>query len=64
MSEARNKYQQELDEKKIILQTCQEEKSVKSCMECEKTFECEIRKAYVKAVYESMAHGQSGGFEF
>jgi hypothetical protein len=33
-------------------------------MKCEKMFGCEIRELYVKAVYESMNKGRSGGFEF
>lgn len=64
MSEMNDRYQKELDAKKLLLQECQHAKALASCMECEKTFECETRKAYVKAVYESMAHGQGGGFEF
>lgn len=31
---------------------------------CEKFFECELRKKYVLAVYESMNKGSGGGFEF
>lgn len=31
---------------------------------CEKFFECELRKKYVIAVYESMNKGSGGGFEF
>ena len=57
-------YQQDLMDKKTLLQECQKTQDVPSCMDCEKIFECEMRKAYVKAVYESMAHGQGGGFEF
>ncbi len=63
-SETRDKYQQVLDDKKERLQNCQKEKNVTSCMQCEKTFECEIREDYVKSVYESMSHGETGGFEF
>lgn len=64
MTEILDIYQQELKVKKERLQECQKAKSVDSCMQCDKTFECEIRKTYVKAVYESMAKGQGGGFEF
>ncbi len=59
-----DKYQEALDEKKEALEKCQKEKNVDSCMKCEKTFDCETRKDYVKAVYESMSHGETGGFEF
>lgn len=64
MTEILDIYEQELKAKKALLQECQNAKNVDSCMKCEKTFECEIRKTYVKAVYESMAKGQGGGFEF
>jgi len=57
-------YQDRLDETKESLQRCQDEKNIDSCMKCEKTFECETRKDYVYAVYESMSRGESGGFEF
>lgn len=59
-----DEYQQVLDTKKEILQQCQKDKNVNSCMDCDKIFECEIRKDYVKSVYESMSHGETGGFEF
>jgi len=57
-------YERDLQEKKTVLQACQHEKNLASCNDCEKMFECETRKVYVKAVYESMAKGQGGGFEF
>lgn len=43
---------------------CQKSKGLDSCSKCELMFDCEVREAYVKAVYESMNKGQSGGFEF
>lgn len=46
------------------LQKCQEEKEVKSCNDCEKLLDCEIRDEYVSAVYGNMNKGGSGGFEF
>jgi hypothetical protein len=46
------------------LAECQKSKGYDSCMKCEKMFGCEIRELYVKAVYESMNKGRSGGFEF
>ena len=63
-SEVSDIYEQELQEKKELLQTCQQSKNLATCSDCEKIFECETRKAYVKAVYESMAKGEGGGFEF
>ena len=53
-----------LEEKTKVLQSCQKERGLKSCLGCEKVNACEIRDAYVKAVYESMSKGAGGGFEF
>ncbi|MDD2382984.1 MAG: hypothetical protein PHN18_02205 [Sulfurospirillaceae bacterium] len=64
MNEILDIYVQDLLTKKELLQKCQQEKSLESCTLCERIFDCETRKAYVKAVYESMAKGQGGGFEF
>ena len=63
-SEVNDIYEQDLQEKNVLLQACQQNKNVVTCSDCEKMFECETRKTYVKAVYESMAKGQGGGFEF
>ncbi len=46
------------------LQECQKSKTLNSCTPCECFFECEVRKKYVIAVYESMNKGSGGGFEF
>lgn len=56
----------ELHLEKMIdeLKKCQENKSLKSCSPCELFFECQLRKDYVDAVYNSMSKGQTGGFEF
>lgn len=64
MSEIKDSYDEALHEKKALLQACQQEKNLFTCSDCEKMFECDIRKTYVKAVYESMAKGHGGGFEF
>ncbi len=53
-----------LEEKTKELQTCQQDKGLKSCLGCEKVNNCDIRDTYVKAVYESMSKGVGGGFEF
>ena len=53
-----------LDKKLAELKTCQESNSLKTCSDCGKFFECELRKRYVKSVYESMNKGAGGGFEF
>ncbi len=59
-----DKWELALEQKLAELKECQKNKNVNSCMKCELTFECDLRKAYVKAVYESMNKGQGGGFEF
>ena len=64
MHKTNDEYQLALDGKKVTLEQCQKDKNIDSCMKCEKTFECETRKDYVKSVYESMSHGETGGFEF
>ncbi|WP_456432281.1 hypothetical protein [Nitratifractor sp.] len=46
------------------LRKCQQDRNVTSCMACPEILECEIRKRYVNAVYESMNKGTGGGFEF
>jgi len=53
-----------LTQKKATLEACQKEKQVSSCLKCDKLLECEIRDAYIKAVYDSMSKGKGGGFEF
>ena len=53
-----------LIQKKADLESCQIEHQFTSCMNCEKLLECEIRDAYVQAVYDSMSKGTGGGFEF
>ena len=63
-SKTQDEYQEVLNDKKKTLQQCQKEKNIDSCMKCEKLLECEIRADYVKSVYESMSHGETGGFEF
>ena len=59
-----DEWQIALAQKKSELQTCQQEKQVTSCSQCEKLLSCELRDAYVKAVYDSMNKGTGGGFEF
>ena len=53
-----------LRQKRRELEACQQEQQVKSCMKCPKLLSCELRDAYVKAVYDSMNKGTGGGFEF
>ncbi|TLP35827.1 hypothetical protein [Arcobacter arenosus] len=53
-----------LDVKLEELNQCQKSNNLSSCTPCNKFFECELRKKYVIAVYESMNKGSGGGFEF
>jgi len=53
-----------LEQKKEELLRCQQEHQLSSCMKCDKLLACELRDAYVKAVYDSMNKGTGGGFEF
>ncbi|MBT8344569.1 MAG: hypothetical protein KJO45_07620 [Sulfurovum sp.] len=59
-----DEWQIALKQKKSDLEACQKEHQVKSCIGCEKLLECEVRDAYIKAVYDSMSKGAGGGFEF
>lgn len=53
-----------LSQKKEALEKCQITHQLNSCMKCEKLLDCDIRDAYIKAVYDSMSKGAGGGFEF
>lgn len=57
-------FEARLDEAMQRLKACQEEKDVNSCSLCEFFIGCEVRQAYVQAVYDSMSKGETGGFEF
>lgn len=59
-----DEWQVALQQKKSELESCQVEQQVKSCMQCDKILNCEVRDAYIKAVYDSMSKGTGGGFEF
>ena len=63
-SKPKDKFEIYLDEMIIKLQNCQNDKAHKSCSVCEFYFGCELRDEYVKAVYNSMSKGDTGGFEF
>ncbi len=63
-NEKKDKFEIYLDEMMIKLQACQKEKNLKSCSACEHYIGCELRDEYVKAVYNSMSKGDTGGFEF
>jgi hypothetical protein len=59
---------QALQHAKEKLEACQKEKQrsadIPSCYTCDQLLNCETRNTYVKAVYESMSKGETGGFEF
>jgi len=59
-----DEWQIKLDQKLNELKQCQESKGLSSCNPCDQFFDCELRKKYVIAVYESMNKGSGGGFEF
>jgi len=60
----KDKWQVALDKQLDILNSCQEDKNIDSCMKCKEILTCNIRDEYIKAVYESMNKGSGGGFEF
>lgn len=60
----KDEYERRLDAMIEKLGACQVEHSVKSCSLCEHYLECEVRREYVVAVYDSMSKGETGGFEF
>jgi len=60
----KDKWEIALDKEVIVVQECQEVKNLNSCMKCKEILDCEIRKKYVNAVYQSMNKGSGGGFEF
>jgi hypothetical protein len=59
-----DKWEELLEVQINIIKECQISKNLNSCTPCEAIIECETRKAYIKAVYESMNKGSGGGFEF
>lgn len=59
-----DRFELHLDEMMLKLQKCQEERALTSCSSCEFYLSCELRSDYVKAVYNSMSKGDTGGFEF
>ena len=62
--EQKDKFEVFLEEMVQKLQKCQQDKGCKSCSLCESYFGCTLRDEYVKAVYNSMSKGDTGGFEF
>jgi hypothetical protein len=63
-NEQKDKFELYLDEMIKKVQACQEQRAHKSCSVCELYIGCELRDEYIKAVYNSMSKGDTGGFEF
>ena len=57
-------FEQRLDDLVRRVQECQNEMGKPSCIECDLCIGCEKRQEYVKAVYDSMSKGETGGFDF
>ncbi|MDR2636094.1 MAG: hypothetical protein LBC08_04610 [Campylobacteraceae bacterium] len=57
-------YRVKLENESQGLLECQKKHDLNSCFECTNLIGCETRKNYVRAVYDSMSQGESGGFEF
>ena len=63
-NQTRDKFELHLDEMIPKIQLCQKDKNLSTCSACEQYLACELRTDYVKAVYNSMSKGDTGGFEF
>jgi len=57
-------FDRELKNRSEQLLSCQREKELNSCFDCDKLVGCEIREAYVKSVYGNMNKGEGSDFEF
>ncbi|MDD5372223.1 MAG: hypothetical protein PHO62_02230 [Sulfurimonas sp.] len=60
----KDRFELHLEEMIVKLQSCQKNRELKSCSNCELYLKCELRADYVKSVYNSMSKGDTGGFEF
>jgi hypothetical protein len=63
-NDQKDKFELFLDEMIKKVQDCQRDKGHKSCSVCELYMGCALRDEYIKAVYNSMSKGDTGGFEF
>lgn len=61
---AEDKFELALKERSEEMLKCRENLNLQSCSECEKFFDCPIRKGYVAAVYDNLSKGEIGGFDF
>lgn len=63
-NEGLDKFELHLNEMIVKVQDCQNSKNLKSCSECQDFLDCKLRDEYIKAVYNSMSKGDTGGFDF
>ena len=63
-NQEKDKFELHLDEMIVKIESCQIDKNLNSCSNCEHYLSCELRTDYVKSVYNSMSKGDTGGFEF
>lgn len=59
-----DKFELHLNEMIEKLQMCQKSCNLQSCSLCKDYLTCSLRDDYIKAVYNSMSKGETGGFEF
>lgn len=60
-----NQFQEDLQKSKEVLQECQKQNNLSSCLPCPKVLECVTRSLYVKNVYLFLNKGQSeSDFDF
>mgnify|MGYP000111267575 CR=1 FL=1 len=59
-----DEWEEKLEVKLAELKVCQNTKQYDTCTKCSLFFDCDVRRSYIKAVYESMSKGSTGGFEF
>ena len=59
-----DQFEKKLEEQILTIYECQKKHQLDSCLKCPNLIGCEVRQAYVIAVYNSMSKGSTGGFEF
>ncbi len=58
-------FQEELEKNKNVIQKCQKEKELQSCLKCLNVLNCAMRKEYVSSVYALLNKGQKDSdFDF
>ena len=64
MEKIMNNYEEIQQEMLKKVQTCQKDHDLKTCFDCDKLLDCELRDEYVKATYEYLSEGKQGDFDF